>query len=262
VLWRAEPRGEDKPAKVPYCIFEPRRRASSTDAGTWGTFADAVDAYSVFADRPDPERGPVAGIGVVLTRETRVTCLDLDRVLSAAGLDTRAAQLVAALDSWAEVSPSGTGLHIFVRGTVVRAIKGDQIEVYAEGRFMAVTGHVWPGCPPTLREQQAYLDRLAAHEQPSPRRPWTGARIPPPDDLAGALLAKLHCWGVAVSHVKRWQDGYLVELPACPWADEHTSGMGGAAVMIRASGAFDFTCLHAHCGGRGWRDFRAHMEAS
>jgi hypothetical protein len=22
-------------------------------------------------------------------------------------------------------------------------------------------------------------------------------------------------------------------------------------------GAFDFTCLHAHCRDRGWRDFRA-----
>jgi hypothetical protein len=59
---------------------------------------------------------------------------------------------------------------------------------------------------------------------------------------------------------KRWQGGFLVELVACPWADEHTSGPGGAAVMIHASGAFDFTCLHAHCAGRRWREFRTAME--
>jgi hypothetical protein len=62
--------------------------------------------------------------------------------------------------------------------------------------------------------------------------------------------------------IKRWSDGYLIELDACPWASEHTTGPGGAAVMIRASGAFDFTCLHSHCANRDWRDFRSMMETS
>jgi hypothetical protein len=74
------------------------------------------------------------------------------------------------------------------------------------------------------------------------------------------VLARLQGWNVAVSHIKRWSDGYLVELPRCPWSDEHTTGAGGAAVMIHASGAFDFTCLHAHCARRTWRDFRAVMD--
>ncbi len=63
-----------------------------------------------------------------------------------------------------------------------------------------------------------------------------------------------------VARLKPWQGGYLVELVACPWADEHTTGRGGAVVIIHPSGAFDFTCLHAHCGGRSWRDFRQVME--
>jgi hypothetical protein len=84
--------------------------------------------------------------------------------------------------------------------------------------------------------------------------------VPPPDDLAGALLAKLADWGIPGARLKRWQDAYLVELDRCPWSDQHTTGPGGAAVMIRASGAYDFTCLHAHCAGRTWRDFRAAME--
>jgi hypothetical protein len=74
------------------------------------------------------------------------------------------------------------------------------------------------------------------------------------------VLARLEAWGVPVARLKRWQGGFLVELVACPWADEHTSGAGGAAVMIHASGAFDFTCLHAHCAGLRWREFRAAME--
>jgi hypothetical protein len=85
---------------------------------------------------------------------------------------------------------------------------------------------------------------------------------PPPDDLAGALLAKLTVWKATHGPVRRWDDGYLVELVHCPWAANHTTGLGGAAVMIRASGALNFTCLHAHCAGRTWREFREYMDAA
>src|SRR5262249_11260962 len=154
-----------------------------------------------------------------------------------------------------ERSPSGTGLHVFVRGHVARALKSDGLEVYARDRYIAVTGRRWPGTPDTVTAQQAYLDHLvAAVAEPTPRA-WTGPSLPPPDDLAGALRAKLERWGVPAAPMRAWADGYLVELPACPWAEAHTTGRGGAAVMIRASGAFNFVCLHSHCAARRWRDF-------
>jgi hypothetical protein len=264
VLWRAEPRGDDKPAKVPYRVSAPLTRASSTDPDSWSTFDDAAEAYSALADRPaDPDRGPIAGIGVVLTQAAGITCLDLDRVIAPDGqLHTHAATIVDRCASWTEISPSGTGLHVFVKGAVSEALKGPQIEVYSTARYIAVTGRQWPGTPATLTPQQAYLDhlvRLGRAETPA-RPPYNGPKTPAPDDLAGALLAKLEAWGVEVQRIKRWSDGYLVELVACPWAAEHTTGPGGAAVAIHASGAFDFICLHAHCGRRDWRDFRAAME--
>lgn len=263
VLWRAEPRGDEKPSKVPYQIARPRHRASSTTPATWGRFEDAVEAYLSLVEEPaHPVAGPVAGIGVVLTRAAAVTCIDLDRVLDATTLDPRAARIVARCASWTEISPSGTGLHIFVAGGVPRALKGEQIEVYGDARYICVTGQQWPDTPATLTPQQDYLDWLVGQEakETTPRRPYTGPVVPPPDDLAGALLARLQGWGVAVTTVKRWSDGYLVELARCPWADEHSAGPGGAAVMIHASGAFDFVCLHAHCARRRWRDFRAVVE--
>jgi hypothetical protein len=136
--------------------------------------------------------------------------------------------------------------------------------VYSAGRFIAVTGHRWPGTPANVRDAQAYLNGLyaRAHESDRPRDAYSGPRRPAPDDLAGALLAKLQAWGVPVARLKHWEDGYLVELVDCPWANEHTSGPGGAVVMIRASGAFDFVCQHAHCGGRRWREFRAAIGAA
>ncbi len=264
VLWRAEPRGEDKSAKVPYTIADPTRRASSIDPATWGTFDDAVEAYHALVDWPaGPRIGPVAGIGVVLTAAARTVCLDLDRVVAPDGtLDTRAETIIERCDSWTERSPSGSGIHVFLRGSVPRGLTGDQIEVYGDARYIAVTGHRWPGTPDRLAEQQSYLNylvRLDADGRP-PRRAWHGPSAPPPDDLAGALLAKLAAWAIPVTRLKPWGGGYLVELASCPWADEHTTGRGGAAVIIHASGAFDFACLHAHCARRTWRDFRAAMD--
>jgi hypothetical protein len=265
VLWRATPDPEkpEKPKKVPYRVADPTRTASPTDPATWAPFMDAVEAYTLLAGRyrdPDPRKGPLAGLGCVLTAEAGIVCLDLDQVLDGATLDPRAARIVDGLRSWTEISPSGRGLHIFVRGGLAEAIKSPQIEVYATTRYIAVTGHAWPGMPPTLRNAQAYLDALAQVARPAARGTYTGPTVPPPDDLAGALLAKLARWGVEHGPVKRWQDGYLVELRRCPWSDQHTTGAGGAAVMIFASGAYDFTCLHAHCGSRGWQDFRALVD--
>ncbi|MBI3109003.1 MAG: hypothetical protein HYY95_26105 [Candidatus Rokubacteria bacterium] len=147
VLWRAEQRGGGKPPKVPYQIAYPTRRASSTDPATWGMFEDAIDVASC------PELR-VHGVGIVLTRAAGITCIDLDRVIADDGrLDVRAETIVDRCDSWTERSPSGAGLHVFVRGTAPRALRGDQIEVYSEVRYIAVTGHQWPGTPNTLRWQ-------------------------------------------------------------------------------------------------------------
>jgi primase-polymerase (primpol)-like protein len=266
VLWRAEPVEDSKPRKVPYRVADPSRRASSTDPATWATFEDADDAYRVLVDADEPAaRGPIAGIGVVLTLATGISCIDLDHVIAEDGrVNPHAEKIVARAGSWTERSPSGTGLHIFVRGTLPEAIKGAQIELYSTDRYIAVTGHHWPGTPHDVRDAQAYLDAVhaKAHEDDHPRRAYTGSTTPPPDDLAGAVLAKLQTWGVPVARLKRWSDGYLVELVACPWAEEHTTGPAGAAVMVRASGAFDFVCQHAHCAGRRWREFRAAMESA
>ena len=138
-----------KPGKVPYRISDPIVKASSTDVTTWGTFWDAVDAYTLLAGRHrDPDSCSRADRGdwrrAHVGRQALV-CLDLDGFLDGDTLDPRAARIVERCQSWTEISPSGTGLHIFVRGSLAWAIKGSGIEVYSEGRYMAVTGHRWPG---------------------------------------------------------------------------------------------------------------------
>jgi hypothetical protein len=264
VLWRAEPRTDGKPAKVPYRISDPRRKASSTNPQSWGLFSDAVEAYAALRGQDDPMRGPVAGVAVVLVQDRETSCIDLDRVIDEHGaLDVKADTIVGRAGSYTEISPSGRGLHVFLLGAIPEAIVGDQIEIYSTARVIAVTGHQWPDTPDEVRPGQNYLDWLVARAKSlvTKRPAYTGPILAPPDDLAGVLLAKLASWNIPGQRIKRWAGGYLVELDTCPWANEHTTGSGGAAVIIHPSGAYDFTCLHAHCAGRTWRDFRARMES-
>ena len=227
-LWRASPSPDGKkPAKVPFRVDEPERRASSTDPSTWASFEDAVDAYGLLsaARRVHPTLGPIAGIAVVLTAAAEIFCLDLDRVLDGERLDPRAAALVDAFGTFTEISPSGSGLHLFGRGHVPAAIRGDQVELYGDRRVICLTGHRWQGTPFSLEPCQPWLDRL--RESPVPRRPYTGPATPPPDDLGGALLGRVHAWRLAIAGpLKPWADGYLIELARCPWSETHTAGPG------------------------------------
>jgi len=49
-------------------------------------------------------------------------------------------EIVHYLDSYAELSASGTGLHIIVKGMQVPNRRKGEIEVYSSKRFFVVTG--------------------------------------------------------------------------------------------------------------------------
>jgi putative DNA primase/helicase len=129
VAWKAV---GDEPDKVPY---SPRtgRRASSTDLLTWGTFEEALEAY---------ENGEYAGLGFVFCSGDPYTGVDLDDCVNENGeIAPWALEIVCYLDSYTELSATGTGLHIIVRGDVPNRRKGD-VEVYSSKRFFTMTGHV------------------------------------------------------------------------------------------------------------------------
>jgi len=78
--------------------------------------------------------------------------------------------IIVTLDSYVEISPSGTGYHVFCRGKLPpggRRIGGkgsgcpDGIEMYDQGRYATVTGLVAsPDCPAEPRECTEELNRL------------------------------------------------------------------------------------------------------
>ena len=121
------------------------RAASVTDMTTWGTFEQAVQAA----------RG--GNVGFVFTKGDPYAFIDLDYPLNQEQAD-RHQRIADAIGSYTEISISGKGCHIIVRGAVPRGVRRDKVEVYSSERYAIMTGNVWKGLP--ITDQQQALETL------------------------------------------------------------------------------------------------------
>lgn len=126
--------------------------ASSTDPSTWSRYAYAAASAAG------------AGLGFVLDGDG-VVCLDLDHALVDGELLPWAQRIVdAAGPTWVEVSQSGTGLHVWGRGSLPHgrriAVGSGSVELYGIGRYIAVTGRTFGDTPRRLGDLQHVIDSL------------------------------------------------------------------------------------------------------
>ena len=129
--------------------------ASSTDPKTWTTFENAKAAY---------QAGGFDGVGIVLN-EDGLLAFDFDHCLDAAGriTDPKIEAYVQQLNSYTEISPSGTGLHVFALGTLpAQGRKKGPCEVYSIARYMTVTGRRFSDTPATVNERQDAINQVHA----------------------------------------------------------------------------------------------------
>src|SRR5215217_3913980 len=135
VCWRYEER-DGKTTKVPYTPGT-ERRASSTDLMTWRTFEEALAAY-------EAQEPPYDGIGYVFCSADPFVGIDLDKCRDPEdGKITEWAQKIISRvqEGYVEASPSGTGVHIIIEGTVRDGgMRKGKIEMYSRGRFFTITG--------------------------------------------------------------------------------------------------------------------------
>lgn len=137
VVWRYEDRDADKPTKVPYSPLT-NRLASVTDPQTWASYDEACAALNT---------NWYAGIGFVLTDADPYTFIDLDDTKGDDKALDRQIKVYNEFDSYAELSPSGNGLHIIVKGRVPSGRRRSYIEVYSSQRYMTMTGNVYRQAP-------------------------------------------------------------------------------------------------------------------
>lgn len=145
VLWRNIQR-DGRDTKIPWSVFD--RPASSTDPETWHEFETVAIQY-----RP----GYHAGIGFVFAEDDGFAGIDLDscRNPETGVIAPWGQKWLDKADGYAEISPSGTGLKIWIQSEQKldkgRNIKLEEeplvpgkkpgIEIYTHGRYFAVTGH-------------------------------------------------------------------------------------------------------------------------
>lgn len=179
VVWRIEQR-PDGPTKMPYQAARPSVPAKSTVPDTWSTYEQA---------RKTVERGRCEGVGYVFAPDDEYVGIDFDKCIQPPETAFAAAlgqaihptvmEIVKKLDSYTEISPSGTGLHVYVRAQFPEGGRkstgkmptpwGGKFECYEKERFFTVSGDHLPGTPETINARTDEF--VAIHARMFPAAP-------------------------------------------------------------------------------------------
>lgn len=144
--------------KAPRIATEGLPLAKSNDPTTWRTFDEAC----TFAAHHRLH------IGYMLDRGDPFTCIDMD-VKDASNEANpskwtppeqlaRFQSIVQEMDSYAERSRSGIGLHAWVKGKIGKGRRRDGVELYSQERFIICTGDIYINKP--IANRQEILDRM------------------------------------------------------------------------------------------------------
>ncbi len=162
--------------KVPFQVND--HNASSTNSVTWTTFEKVKDAY-------DAAPSKYSGVGFVLGDGWAGVDLDNVRNKATGIVDDAALELVKQFNTYAEVSPSGTGVKLFGHGAWPDGVPhrwpfgtAGGIEVYSSGRYFTVTGRaVTTDTPVVLPTPVANIQvALTTLAETAPKKPTA----PPP----------------------------------------------------------------------------------
>ncbi|MDP9480223.1 MAG: DUF3987 domain-containing protein, partial [Actinomycetota bacterium] len=188
-----------------------------------------------------------------------------------------ALEIVAEVDTYTEVSPSGTGLKFWACGDIPHQSYSKKleeggkrgIEVYAGGRWFAVTGWHLEGTPRTINRRTTQLTKLVKRYFPNKFKPQEAPQAPRAPYVGGDEF-DLENWlaeqGVPISGETSDNQGRKWKLSECPRAERHSTADASGAYVGQMHGD-DGTvygpiyarCSHAGCGGGDedlWHDLR------
>lgn len=145
VAWRYETR-DGKRTKIPKNPMT-GGNADATKPNTWASIAEALISMETYR---------LEGIGFVFSENDEFCGIDLDKCLdpTTGELEPWAQRWVDLFGSYTEITPSGTGLHIIIKGEMPirpgkeenkRGRKRGKFEAYDRLRFFTFTGRVFNG---------------------------------------------------------------------------------------------------------------------
>jgi putative DNA primase/helicase len=153
ICWQTKMR-DGKQTKLP---VEPGTGefASTDDPSTWTSFREALE-FAVESDA-------VEGVGFVFTEDDPFVGVDLDdcRDPESGHQDAWATDVIQSLDSYTEISPSGTGAHVLIEATIPGDHnRKDDIEIYETGRYFTVTGQPLTDWDGEIKPRQEELETV------------------------------------------------------------------------------------------------------
>lgn len=218
VCWRFEQKaGEKKPRKVPI-IAGSSTWAKVNAPDTWRDFDTAWGAAKASSG--------LIGIGFMFTAEDPYFGIDLDHAITEAGeLVPEAQQIIDNMASYAEVSPSGTGVKLIVKASkpVSARSRSDVIgpplvvELFDHGRFFTITGQTLDADIDIIPDRQQEVDELCA-------RLWPNTPLAPAASV-GRVIPTVSSGLDVVARCKKY-------LTKCPDA---ISGEGGQNETFHAA---------------------------
>ena len=121
--------------------------AKTSDPTTWGSFENAVECF---------ENNRLQGIGFVFSEDDSFVGIDLDDCISADNgeIEPHAKEIIDQLNSYTEISPSGKGVHVIVKGKLPEGWrKNGNVEIYDNGRYFTITGNILEGSSKTIADR-------------------------------------------------------------------------------------------------------------
>ena len=155
ICWRLEPDPKgSRDNKTPYCAHS-GKKASSTNPETWTDCATALAAK---------EKYFYTGVGFVFAKGDGIVGVDIDHCLDPeTGEPNQIATDILAMlpPTYVEVSPSGTGLHISLKGEMPEGGCRNTrtgVEMYAHSRFFTMTGRRYANSVDAVAEDNGASD--------------------------------------------------------------------------------------------------------
>lgn len=209
--------------KIPVCPAT-GGAASVIDPSTWGTFDDAL-----LGERA----GKYPNLGFVFTDSDPYLFIDLDAPKdphsgevaekeSQAFKDhvTRALSWIKAFDSYTEMSKSGSGYHIIVKGHIDAAIKTRGVEMYFSKRYCIFTGQALVKAPVSDRHdmvaQAVQGLRLTQRKVTQTSVP---AKQPPETEGDSVVLERMFAASNGDAVKTLWSGGWSQAYPSQSEAD-------------------------------------------
>jgi hypothetical protein len=152
ICWKEEERN-GKLTKIPVAPWKTGdlRPVAANDPSCWTSLTTALD----YARRLG------IGVGFCFRKGGGIVGIDLDKCVDESGRISRSAtNIIREANSYTELSPSGRGVHVFVKGELPDNIVADEVEAYDHDRYFTVTGRRCIQTPRALNEAPELLDKL------------------------------------------------------------------------------------------------------